>query len=176
MADDDKKLSWRAIKWGSISSILCLDNGGRGVGGCQTRKQKFWGEEIMPFGKCGSGEQAIIRSSSLLRPYWLPSKNEQRLLVWANKEWLCWGKHQRQKKTGMTHYIPLCSVCVCVFHSKKNIPKLLESSNSNDCPRLPCSFPRVNTGCECDMLGQTCSHARVLFCPCSAGCEVSGCW
>ena len=125
MADDDRKLSWRAIKWGSISSILCLDNGGRGVGGCQTRKQKFGGKEIMQFEKRESGEQAIIGSSSLLRPYWLPSKNKLRLLVWANNEWLCWGKHQRQKnkkqkKKKHRHDSLFSSLqCVCVFHSKK---------------------------------------------------------
>lgn len=33
MADDDRKLRRRAINLGSISSILCLDNGGRELEG-----------------------------------------------------------------------------------------------------------------------------------------------
>lgn len=45
----------------------------------------------------------------------------------------------RGKKTGMSHCFSLCSVCI--FHNKKNILKLLEFTDSNDCPRLLCALP-----------------------------------
>lgn len=84
MADDDRKLNWRAINQGSISSILCLDNGRWGLEG--VRRGSIWQLGNYAIWKFGCGKPIY---KQLLWPYWL--KNEQRLLVWGNKEWLCWG-------------------------------------------------------------------------------------
>lgn len=104
--------------------------------------------EIIQFGSSGSG-QVIISSSNLFWPCWLPSKTEQRPLVWGNKEWLYW------QKTGVTHCFFLCSVCV--FSITKKYPGAPGILRQQWLPQVAGCSPRVNTGCECDMSGQTCS-------------------
>lgn len=149
MADDDRKLSWRAINWGSISSILCLDNEGRSLEGARWQSKKIWWLGNYAIWKCRS-RQAIICSFRLLRLQVLTLKNEEMLLVWRNSEWVYLGKNQRQQ-TGLTHYFS-SQQCVCFFHNKKNMPEVLELSGSNDCRRLPCALwgliPAVSVMCR----------------------------
>lgn len=158
MADDDRKLSWRAINRGSISSILCLDNGGRGLEVVSWGGRNIGGNYAI--WKSGSG-QAIISSSSLFWPYWLLSKTEQRLLVWGNKEWLHCRKNQRQK-TGMSHCVfSLCSMSV--FSITKKYPSAPGILRQQWLPQVTVCSLRVNTGCECDMSGQMCSFQSVIL-------------
>lgn len=124
--------------------------------------------------KRGSG-QAIISSSSLLWPYWLPSKYEQRLLVLGNKECLYWENIRGKKKKKKQVWLIIFFSALCVFSITKKYPGAPGILRQQWLPEVTVCSLRVNTGCECDMLEQTCS-SPLLFSSCRKGCEVTGCW
>lgn len=132
MADNDRKLSWRAINLGSISSILCFDNRGRGLEGVS------WGSRNMGARKLCNLEK------------WIWAGNYKQLqLVLAIlapiKKWTKTGATGKQSLAILERTSEAQKqVWLIVFFSavrvrfiwQTNILELLEFTNGNDCPRI----------------------------------------
>lgn len=115
---------------------------------------RVWDEEAEKRGlgnyaiwKSGSG-QAIISSSSLF--YWLPSKKWTKTAGAAKQRTGHIGeKYQKQKAVFSLQYV--CGF----FHNKKISRSSWKFTDKQWLLQVAVCSLRVNTGCECDMSGQT---------------------